>query len=264
VAVTDEKGAIIMTNESFRAAFAPGGAPEKKNIWEVIHDSRFLDLINLNKIDRSAKNREIQFPDTGKTFMVSVFYTPVFQGWVYAFKDVTGAKNLERIKADFITNLSHELRTPLTAIKGYVETLEDVKSGSSERAKFLKIIRENTDRIINIVSDLLMLSEIERPGNEMDKTSFDLNQLAADVIVLFQKEAQKKKLALEFTPHLLPEFYGDRFMIQQLLINLVSNGIRFTEKGRVELDISINGDAFIVRVTDTGIGIPEDQLPRIF
>jgi two-component system phosphate regulon sensor histidine kinase PhoR len=264
VAVTNEKGAIIMTNEPFRTMFAPGGAPENKNIWEIIHDSRFLDLVDVNRADRSAKNREINFIETGKTFMVSVFFTPVFQGWVYAFQDVTGARNLEKIKADFITNLSHELRTPLTAIKGYVETLEDAKPGSAEHDKFIKIIRDNTDRIINIVSDLLTLSDIERPGKDMDRTAFDLNQLAADVIILFAKEALKKKLALEFSPHPIPEFYGDRFMIQQLLINLVSNGIRFTEKGRVELDISSAGDAFIIRITDTGIGIPADQLPRIF
>lgn len=264
VVVTDEKGVIIMMNERFKTLFLAGGTTEKKNIWEIIHDTDFLDLLNLNKTNRSAKYREFRSTDNGKTFRVSVYYTPVFHGWIYAFQDITEAKNLEKIKADFITNLSHELRTPLTAIKGYVETLEDNKIGSIERTKYLKIIRENTDRIIAIVSDLLKLSDIERPENELDKTTFDLNQVAADIILLFQKEAQEKNLSLEFKPQPIPEFFGDRFMIQQIIMNLVSNGLKFTEKGRVTLEISFRDGMFIIKVTDTGIGIQTDEIPRIF
>lgn len=264
VAVTDESGSVITVNDSFRRQFAAGTAPEKRNIWEIIRDARFLELIDLNKTDRSAKTREIRFADTGKTCAVRVFFTPVFQGWVYAFQDVTEARNLERNKADFITNLSHELRTPLTAIKGYLETLEDGAAGPEDQAKYLKTVRENTDRIIALVSDLLTLSEAERPVPEADHTRFDLNQLAREVVVLFQKEAQAKNLAFDFEPRPVPEFFGDRFMIQQLIMNLVSNALRFTEKGRVALDITYRSGDFTIRVSDTGIGIPEDELPRIF
>lgn len=264
VVVTDENGTVIMTNEVFNQLFPYNQAPVKKNIWELIHDARFLELFNLNKTDLTAKTREIHFADTGKMFRVSARYTSVFQGWIYTFRDITDAKNLETIKADFITNLSHELRTPLCAIKGYIETIDENDTDPKERTKYLKIIRENTDRLIAMVSDLLTLAEVEQPALAMDISEFDLNQLAGDIIVLFQKEAREKNLTLEFNPRPLPSFHGDRFMIQQLLINLLSNGLRFTEQGRIALDISYQDASFIIRVSDTGIGIPKDELPRIF
>ncbi len=264
VCVVDTDLKIINSNESFKKMFFLAEDPLNKDIWDVIQLVSFLELVNKCKTDKSHKTTDLAMGERGTIYQVSSFHIPSFDGWAFVFADVTKARNLERIKADFITNLSHELRTPLTAIKGYLETLEDPGISLTERNRFLRIVRDNTDRLANIVSDLLTLSDLERVERAIEHDRFDLNDLADDVISLFSKEAKNKNLRLEFTSRRIPEFVGDRFMMQQMLINLVSNGIRFTETGEVKLEIDVEKDQFYVRVSDTGIGIPEDEIPRIF
>jgi two-component system phosphate regulon sensor histidine kinase PhoR len=264
VCVIDKEGKILLTNDSFQKMFAAAGNPHDKDIISVIRQSSFLDLIDRCKTDKGHKKAELEMPGTGLTYMVNGFHLPGPGGWVFAFTDITGSKNLERIKADFITNLSHELRTPLTAIKGYLETIENPSVDPATREKFLRIIRGNTERLTSIVADLLTLSDLERTERTIAHDEFNLNELASDVIALFNNEAEKKKVKLIFTPRPLPSYAGDRFMLQQLLINLISNGIRFTEKGEVKLEIDHDDGRFVIRVSDTGIGIPSEEIPRIF
>lgn len=264
VCVVNKDWRIINSNQSFKRMFFLADDPLHKYVWDVIRQAPFLNLIDQCKTDNSRKMIELDITEKGTTHLVNSYPIPSFVGWAFVFTDVTIAKNLERIKADFITNFSHELRTPLTAIKGYLETLEDPGLSPTERNKFLKIVRDNTDRLINIVADLLTLSDFERIEKVIEHNRFDLNKLAADIIILFTKEAKTKQLKLLFTPKSLPQFTGDQFMIQQLLVNLISNGLRFTEKGEVKLEIDFKEDKFFIKVSDTGIGIPEEEIPRIF
>jgi two-component system phosphate regulon sensor histidine kinase PhoR len=264
VCVINKEWKVMICNESFQKMFSAASSPLNKDVTGVVRQASFLDLISKCKTDKSHKTVELEIADKGLTYLVNGFHLPGTDGWVFAFSDITKAKNLERIKADFITNLSHELRTPLTAIRGYVETLEDPGTSQADRDKFLKIIHNNTERLVNIVADLLTLSDFERAGREVEYSRFDLNELANDVIVLFNNEAKKKRLKLLFAPGSLPQFTGDRFMIQQLLINLISNGLRFTEKGEVKIEIDHQENEFHIIVSDTGAGIPGDEIPRIF
>jgi len=264
VFVVNKDWRIINSNRSFERMFLLSDDPLNKYVWDVVRQAPFLDLIDKCKTDKIHRTIELDISERGTTYLVNSFPIPSFDGWAFVFTDVTKAKNLERIKADFITNLSHELRTPLTAIKGYLETLEDPGLSPTERNKFLKIVRDNTERLVNIVSDLLTLSDFERIERVIEQNRFDLNELAADVIILFNKEAKTKHLILLFAPKSTPQFVGDRFMIQQLLINLISNGLRFTEKGEVKLEIDFKEDKFFIKVSDTGVGIPEEEIPRIF
>jgi len=264
VCVVNKDWKIINSNQSFVRMFFLVENPLNKIVWDVIQQASFLNLIDSCKTDKSHKTIELDISEKRVVYLVNSFPIPSFNGWAFVFTDVTKAKNLDRIKADFITNLSHELRTPLTAIKGYLETLEDSSISMNERNKFLKIVRDNTDRLANIVADLLTLSDIERIERAIEHNRFDLNNLAADVIILFNKEAKRKGLKLLFAPKSIPQFVGDQFMIQQMLINLISNGVRFTEEGEVRLNIGFKKNKFYIEVSDTGIGIPEDEVPRIF
>jgi len=264
VCVVNKEWKIINSNQSFIKMFFLAEEPLNKNVWDVIRQTSFLDLIDRCKTDKNHKTIELDISEKGAIYLVNSFHIPSFDGWAFVFTDATKAKNLERIKADFITNLSHELRTPLTAIKGYLETLEDPGISLTERNKFLKIVRDNTERLVNIVSDLLTLSDFERIERVIEHNRFDLNKLAADIIILFKKEAKAKQLKLLFAAKSIPRFVGDQFMIQQLLINLISNGIRFTEQGEVKLEINFEKEKFYITVSDTGIGIPGDEIPRIF
>lgn len=262
--LTRPSGEIIQANRSIQKIFGENAFQSGKIIQELIIHREFIEFTNKTPDSKKIDVMELELPDLGKTFIVSRFYLESQQWFIYLFNDITDAKNLKRIKADFITNLSHELRTPLTAIKGYLEALDDPDLDKVNRERFVKIVRENIERLTNIVSDLLVLSDVERQERKLNIEKIDLNELIQEVISLFRKTAEEKGLYLNFSPVSIPTYSGDRFLIQQLLINLVSNGIRFTEKGGVEVSAKYEKDKFYITVSDTGIGIPSEEIPRIF
>ncbi len=170
---------------------------------------------------------------------------------------------MEKIKRDFVVNVSHELRTPLAAIKGFAETLEEEVG---ENAKtYAGVIKRNTDRLINIVQDLLLLSELEEKGSKPESEEVNLKQLADNVIRIFKSRLTEK--GLDF--HLrvedgLPAVKGDSFKLEQMLINLLDNSIKYTEKGKIVLALKQKEGNVEIIVEDTGIGIPQEHLMRIF
>lgn len=261
--LTRLSGEIIQANRSIQKIFGEKAFQSGKIIQELIINREFIEFTNKTP-DKKIEFMELELPDLGKTFVVSRAYLESQQWFIYLFNDITDAKNLKRIKADFITNLSHELRTPLTAIKGYLEALDDPNLDKINRERFVKIVRENIERLTNIVSDLLVLSDVERQDRKLNIEKIDLNELIQEVISLFRKTAEEKGLYLNFSPVSIPEYSGDRFLIQQLFINLVSNGIRFTEKGGVDISVNYEKEKFYITVSDTGIGIPSEEIPRIF
>lgn len=261
IIVTKEDGEIILANKAFRNNLNYTIKIEGRNIRELFINKQFLDFIQQ---DINQDNAEIEISEKEKIFSVVCFHLPVSQKFVYLFNDITDTRNLKRIKAEFISNLSHELRTPLTAVKGYLETMKDENIKKEDRERFFNIVCNNVDRLINIVSDLLVLSDVERQERKLYIENFDLNKLAEEVITLFIQSAKEKGLYLRFSPVNIPLYSGDRFMIQQLLVNLISNGIRFTEKGGVELVIRYEDKNYIISVSDTGIGISSDEIPKIF
>ncbi|MEO0165989.1 MAG: ATP-binding protein [candidate division WOR-3 bacterium] len=262
--LTKPNGEIVMANKFVKENWGEVIAQPGKLIQELIVNRAFIDFVSKKLETITPESIELNLPDSGKYFIVTRYSLPVQQLFLYLFSDITDAKNLERIKSDFITNLSHELRTPLTAIKGYLDTLQEPDLEEKDREKFIKIVRENIERLINIVSDLLILSDVERRERKLDKETFDLNEVGNEVVKLFRKSATEKGLQLIFNPVQLPLYTGDRFLIQQVLINLISNAIKFTEKGKVELEIKYAQDKFFIIVSDTGIGISNDEIPRIF
>ncbi len=264
VIVLDHSDQIIIANRSFRNMLSPEHDPIGKTAWEIVRNNDFADFVSKCKTTEKHMVSEIRIPEQGKIYSVSGYFIPLLSGWTFVFNDITEARNIERMKADFVTNLSHELRTPLTSLKGFLETMEDPNISIAEQKKFLRIIKANAERMISLVSDLSALSDFERPERKQLIEKFDLNELAENVITLFAKEAKTKSIKLGFEKKKIPKIEADRFMIEQLLINLVSNSVRFTEKGEVKLDIDFKADKFFIMVRDTGIGIPESEMPRIF
>jgi two-component system phosphate regulon sensor histidine kinase PhoR len=185
----------------------------------------------------------------------------VISGHVLIFHDITDMKHVEQIKKDLVVNISHELRTPLTAIKGFVETLLD--EASDEQRDYLDIVKRHTDRLINIVQDLLVLSELEdRPaGFSVEKV--DMGTVINSVVTLFEPKARQKGLSIkaDIEPVIIS---ADSFRIEQLLTNLIDNAIKYTEKGEILVGVKADGGNAIITVRDTGIGIPREHLMRIF
>jgi two-component system phosphate regulon sensor histidine kinase PhoR len=182
---------------------------------------------------------------------------------VVTLHDVTEFRALEKTKRDFAVNVSHELKTPLTAIKGFVETMEP--RAGEENKPYLEIIRRNTDRLIAIVEDLLVLSQLEDRGQKLEKSDLLVKPLAENILKVFEKRAREKglTLSLEAAPD-LPPVKADPLQVEGLLLNLVDNAVKYTEKGTVTVRLASRQDRFVIEVADTGIGIDAAHLPHIF
>jgi two-component system phosphate regulon sensor histidine kinase PhoR len=173
---------------------------------------------------------------------------------------------LDKVRTDFVANVSHELKTPLTSIRGFVETLEDGAIDDRDNARrFLAIIKKHTQRLGSIIDDLLRLSELESGGG-IQKTTFDLKGLIDEVVMGFGHSLAAKhqnltiaSVAGDFT------IRGDRDKLEQVFVNLIDNATKYTEEGgQIKVQLADNGDSVIVTIEDNGIGIPKEDVERVF
>ena len=256
--VLDKKGKIILFNKSFKRFVQIN--PEGKFWWEVLRNPEIAKLIEKVKKEKRISSKELAL--NGKVFLCSFVFIPSKEELIVVLHDITEFKKLEKIKKDFIVNVSHELRTPLTAIKGYVETLEEEIKG--EARHYLKIIKKHTERLINIVQDLLLLSELEEKGLTQIKEKVNLEETAKNVFKIFEQKAKEKGLELNLICEGILVVKGDPFKLEQMFINLIDNAIKYTEKGEVSVFLKETNKEVIVKVRDTGLGIPKEHLDRIF
>jgi two-component system phosphate regulon sensor histidine kinase PhoR len=258
--VIDAKDEVVLSNEALRG-IVQDMPPGRRFYWEVLRSPSFAELIREARESRTNRTREVRINDS--QFLGSAVFLPLQERLVVTLHDLSEARNVERMKKDFVLNVSHELRTPLTAIKGFAETLEGRLEG--EDKGFASIIHRNTDRLIGIVQDLLSLAELEEKGASMEIEKTDLSLLAENVLKLFGNRAAEKGVGLELKAEegLLP-LAGDSFQLEQMLINLIDNAVKHTEKGTVAVSLKMKDRDIVIDVRDTGIGIPEEHLTHIF
>jgi PAS domain S-box-containing protein len=174
---------------------------------------------------------------------------------------------LDKLKDEFVALVSHELRTPLTSIRGYLELVLDGEAGSvtDEQRQFLGIVERNANRLLDLVSDLLFLAQIEAGKLSLEVGSVDLAAVAAESVETARPLAEEKAITLTLATSPVPVFTGDRARLAQLLDNLVSNAVKFTpEGGRVDVRASSSRDKAILEVRDTGMGIPAEEQEHVF
>jgi len=258
--VLDRKGTIVLSNESIRKALQ-ASAVEGKLYWEVIREPQFSALID--RVAREKTRCEDQITIQDSAFLCSATPLASQDKTVVMCHDVTELKRVEKIKKDFVVNVSHELRTPLTAIKGFVETIED--DIDDKNRGYLNIIRRNTDRLINIVEDLLLLSELEEKGAALSLEACDLKIMIEQMQRIFEPRLREKGLSLTISAdQALPVIMADAFKLEQVFVNLIDNAIKYTEKGGITISLLQRNGRVLIEVQDTGIGIPPEHLPRIF
>ncbi len=180
---------------------------------------------------------------------------------------IENLKRMERIRTDFVANVSHELKTPLTLIKGYIETLEDRAIDDKEKAhKFISIIKEHTNRLENIINDLLSLSELELSRNSIEKTEFDLRYLIDEVVMGFGHALEAKQQTLSINPQGNDfRITADREKIEQVFVNLIDNAIKYTKNaGHINISLLEQQDTITITVEDNGTGIAKEHLDRVF
>ncbi len=260
VIALDKDGRILFANSSF-TSIVKNINVEGKHYWEVIRDSNLKKLVDQNRI--SGENTSIELDLEGKTFQCSITYLKSKEEVILTLYDITELTNVEKIKRDFIHNASHELRTPLTSIKGFIETMEEDLEGDKKR--YLDIIHKNVDRLIYIVRDLLLMAELEEKAMSLEYEEIDVAELVNRLLLGFEQALSEKKLQLSVDiPEGLPKIKGDTFKLEQLFINLIDNAIKYTEKGSIAISCSDEGSVINCNLKDTGIGMAEEYLSRIF
>lgn len=275
VMVVSENGNIIITNDALNEMFNLSDDHFQKPYWEILRNREVVKLIDGVIQSWKPDNKEVfyLYPEE-RYYLANVIPLKSEEKKVIVVMfDITEFKKLESIKADFIANVSHELRTPLTAIKGYTETLEEGEfENQDEQKHFLKIIKRHADRLINIVSDLLVLSEVEgRDVLSENNDNGDFEDVNVDEVIKSSLEALKSKAIEKGLKVSFKESSKDnvitanRFLLEQMFINLIDNAVKYTpESGEIGVEITDKAQDLLIEVYDTGIGIPRESLPRIF
>ena len=271
IILVDKSLVIITVNAPIEKMFGVAGKDIKsKLLLEAIPNNDIAEVINqvLKSGQLLTKELSIVWP-VNRTFQLNA--SPIFQnkevtGCLLVMHDVTEIRKLERVRSDFVANVSHELKTPLTSIKGFVETLIEGALEDKENAKhFLQIIQEHTDRLNNLINDLLELSYLESKVIKLESQSFIFKDLVDKVLNGFRVQIQKISLGVnnEILPGISLE--ADQAKIEQVLTNLVDNAIKFNhEKGSIRIYSQELDGKIKVIIEDSGLGIPAKDIPRIF
>ena len=244
VLVINKDGVIVLSNNS---------TWQNKHYWEI------SGLTVLNKYIGKAGSAEIELD--GKYYSCSLADIKNSSNTVIVMHDITEIKNLEIIKNDFISNMSHEFKTPLASIKAYLELIADEKDVAVKK-EYLSIIERNNERLSNIANDILILSAVEGK-KAIHPAAFNMNDVLKEVATLLAQKAEAKGLKLNLHECDV-NINADKFYIEQMLINLVDNAIRYTERGRIDVDIEQDDFGTKITVADTGIGISKENQQRIF
>ncbi len=187
---------------------------------------------------------------------------------ILVFYDVTKIRDLENMRRDFVANVSHELKTPLPSIKGFMETLlGGALRDPAHAEKFLRMMQEDTQRLSRLIDELLELSKIESHEMPLKIEALDLKEELRKVLGMLELRFTEKKIAVEnrIADSNLPSVRADRDRLQQVLVNLLDNAVKFSKAGgQVRLDARVQGSRLEIAIEDTGLGIPEKDIPRVF
>lgn len=259
----DNQDQIIMINPFCKELFGIYGNVIGKNIYDI---KELRELIFMLEPEHEMVEVRIEKPIRKDIRIKSaeIFGERVSKvGTVVVLEDITDLKKLEKMRSQFVANVSHELKTPLTSIKGFSETLKFVKDEET-RNKFLDIINDESERLTRLINDILSLSTIEQTRT-IKNEEIDAGKETETVYNLLMPKAESKDVHLNLIQKESVVIYGDRDNYKQLIMNLVDNAIKYTkESGEVTITIDKEGDNLKLVIEDTGVGIPEKHLSRIF
>jgi len=265
IVVTDKNGEIVLFNDTFKLLFPQ--VEIGKNSIEILWDEKLVK--GIEEVIKGKERLSIElvlFHPKERVFEVhlcGIKHNTKTIGSIAVFYDITHLKRLERMRQDFVANVSHELRTPLTSIKGYAETLlyeEDIE----KIKEFASIILKHTDFLIKLTQDLIELSTIESKGFRFEKEHISLKKLIEETIKTFKDEAQRKGIELKMQIKDTQTIWANEERARQVFNNLIDNALKYTESGKIEINAEEQGRFMIIKISDTGIGIPKKDLTRIF
>ncbi|HEY5561166.1 MAG TPA: ATP-binding protein [Clostridiaceae bacterium] len=253
---------IIMINPYAEKIFGIRKSVIGKSLLEAIRNYELEDIFESSNDEYKEikvfwpKEKELRIK------IAEIIYNNCQIGSVAVLQDITDIKKLENIRSQFVTNVTHELKTPLTSIMGFAETLRYVDDAET-KVKFLDIINEESERLTRLINDILILSDIEN-NKEIYIEDVDVEDMTKSIVNLMKNTAEVKNIELLLSIKGNPIIKTSKDRFKQMLINLVDNAIKYTEKGSVEIDVCEIDNKCLIQVKDSGLGIAKDQLPRLF
>ncbi len=271
VLAVDHEVCVTFCNQAFaRAVGAPHPVPERLPVLELVRDPAFLDLLTRVLVTGEAQRRRLQLAAAeGRSYEVQAAPLDLRsgRGAIAILHDITDLERLERVRRDFVANVSHELRTPLAAIQGYAETLLDGALEDRENnRKFLEVIKSQAMRLNQIASDLLALSELESEEALPSTEAVSVRQVIDAAVRSVESEAGLRNVKIQRGEDREDQVIAHRIRLEQVLVNLLDNAVKFNRPGgevRIETRRTEQG-MLRISVVDNGIGIPSEDLPRIF
>ena len=262
VIVVDPENRLLLINQAAEEAFGVNGRSlVGRSVVESIDDPRLLELLRTK--GASTRREEIEASD-GRVFNAQ--RTPIEGvGQAVVLNDITHLKELDRIKSEFVTTVSHDLRSPLTAILGYVELIERAGEVNDQQKEFIDRVQISVQQITNLVTDLLDLGRIEA-GVDSSQESSPISVLARYAVEGLRGSADAKEIDLQVSlPDDLPLITGDPIRLRQMIGNLLENAIKYSPEGsEVRIEAESEDEQVILRVHDSGPGIPPADQPYLF
>jgi two-component system phosphate regulon sensor histidine kinase PhoR len=281
VLVTDTFDELILANESAARTFEFDlKRSHRLPVQQLLRDPKVIELIRetrqaTGRAGRRIVEHQLATPDGTRAFKITLSSVPAPAqnqppvGVVAVMHDVTREKAVSEMKNDFVSSVSHELRTPLASIKAYVELLIDGEANDEKTKRdFYEVIQNEANRLSRLIDNILSISGIESGLVKVNRQPQSLTVVAKDAIEVIAPQALGKQIQL--TERLTPVLYqtsGDRDMLYQAVLNLLSNAVKYTPDGgriNVETDVDEVRKKVIVRIRDSGVGIPPKDLPYVF
>jgi two-component system phosphate regulon sensor histidine kinase PhoR len=267
--LVDAERRIALLNRAFRDLFEIRGDSLGVPLIEVIRDVSIEQMLDQTLRKREALRREITVADR----QMEMNSVPMrndkgeITGAAVLFHDITELKRVDQMRRDFVANVSHELRTPLSILRGYIETLLDnQKTPREELSRVLQVMERHSKRLGLLVDDLLVLAQLESGNSKLEVSEVDSAKLFADVLCDWEKKFANKCLkAIVDLAQPAPLIRGDEARLREVLDNLLDNAVKYShDNGKIHLQAEQRGDEVALSVTDKGIGIGKEDLPRIF
>lgn len=268
VIALNDNGQIIHINPAAKKMLSVGENFHAGKIEEKIKDLFSIDFNELFKKEVKSREMLVQIKKlTLKAIIAPLNRDDRIVGVIIVLQDITKQHRLENMRKEFVANVSHELRTPLTTIKSYTETLLDGALDDTNIAKtFLNVVDNEADRMTRLVSDLLELSRLDSKETRWNKTAVNSGQIVKEVVSKLHMSIKQKNQEIKVDiPEDTPDIFADKDKMEQVLQNILSNAIKYTpEEGKIYVKLEKSNNMVKITIEDTGVGIPKDDLPRIF
>ena len=266
IIIVDRERHVVMLNKTAAKLFRVATEAAIGRPFINLARDHEMDNIVQRCLETNQKQMGLVQPAGSKQYL-ELTAAPLSSGALILVQDMTNIRRLEKIRQDFIANISHELRTPIASCKAIVETLQNGAINDKNIAEdFLQRMHVETDKLAQMVNELGELSRIESGELILKLEPMNIGEVAASVTDRLKAQADRAQLSINLDiPTNLPHVMGDRNRIEQVLVNLIHNAIKFTpQSGRITISARVHDGSVLTSISDTGIGIPEDDLPHIF